>query len=34
VHGRIPYRVKERAGDLGITADNMENLSIPISRKI
>ena len=30
----IPYQVKHRAGDRGITAENMEKSSIPISTKI
>ena len=30
---RIMYQVKQRAGDRGITAENMESHSIPISMK-
>jgi len=29
-----PYQVKQRAGDRGITAENMESHSTPISMKI
>jgi len=34
VYDGIPYQVKQRAGDWGITGDNMEKSSIPISTKI
>jgi len=34
VYEGIPYQVKQRAGDRGITAENMESHSIPISTKI
>jgi len=34
VYDGIPHQVKQRAGDRGITAENMESHSIPISTKI
>jgi len=34
VYEGIPYQVKQRAGDRGITAENMESHRIPISTKI
>jgi len=34
VYDGIPYQVKHRAGDLGVTAENMASHSIPISIKI
>jgi len=34
VYDGILYQVKQRAGDRGITGENMEKSSIPISTKI